>query len=289
MYHDDRHTRHPRKCHSRLYICPRGVPVQTLHGWRGIRIANTEHQVMECTSEDAAVIDMINDMDGDDDQKKKAKITSTGKKKKFRCGESNPDLLGFELKTSDASRYTTTDVHVLWLSLALHQGPILWSKWSTYSRIRDALDIHIVVDYMLSNYAPPINSHPFRTTPTKPPVCMVSDPPPASRHSISASPSSHVILVCAGTSSCCSCSARAERISARARPLLALIVSRVLRQDVTSLVESNVDMISWISDGCGAAMQSYIVSFVTTSGSGRGWSLGAFFNGSGIPELKFGE
>lgn len=137
---------------------------------------------------------------------------------------------------------------------------------------------------MQSNYAPPINSHPFRTTPTNPPVCMVSDPPPASRHSISASPSSHVILVCAGTSSCCNCSASAERISARARPLLALIVSSVLRQDVTSLVESNVDMISWISDGCGAAMQSYIVSLVTTSGSGRGWSLGAFFNGSGIPE-----
>ena len=101
-----------------------------------------------------------------------------------------------------------------------------------------------------------INSHPLRTTPTSPPVCMVSEPPPDNRHSISARPSSQVTRVCAGTSNSCSCSARAERISANARPLLAFRVFTVLRQDVTSLVDSKVDVISWISDGCGAAMQS---------------------------------
>ena len=36
---------------------------------------------MECTSEDAAVIDMINDTDGDDNQKKKSKNNLDRKEK----------------------------------------------------------------------------------------------------------------------------------------------------------------------------------------------------------------
>lgn len=90
----------------------------------------------------------------------------------------------------------------------------------------------------------PISSHPFRSTPTSPPVCMVSDPPPDSRHSISARPSSQAILVCAGTASRCSCSPSASSISARASPLLALSVLIVLRHDVTSLVDRRVVIIS---------------------------------------------
>lgn len=90
-----------------------------------------------------------------------------------------------------------------------------------------------------------IRSTPFRTTPTRPPVCTVSPPPPLNRYSTSARPSSHATLVCGGTSSLAKPSLTAVRISANARPLLAFRLLMTFRQDVTSGFRRRV---SWISD-----------------------------------------
>ena len=101
-----------------------------------------------------------------------------------------------------------------------------------------------------------INSTPVLTTPTIPPVCTVSPPPPLKRCSISARPSSHVMRVCGGTSNFPNSSFSAVMMSANARPLLALKTLMVLRHEVTSEVARSVSRIVWMSEGRGAAMQS---------------------------------
>lgn len=121
-------------------------------------------------------------------------------------------------------------------------------------------------------------------TPIKPPVCTTSPPPPLSLNSTSAKPSSHATLVCGGTSSSANSSPSAVRISARARPLFAFKALTVLRQDVISGILSNVESISCMSSGCGAAIQSYIVVLVIKSrfisdGGGGVWPL----RRSGVP------
>lgn len=54
-------------------------------------------------------------------------------------------------------------------------------------------------------------------------------------------------------------------MSANARPLFAFKALTVLRQDVTSGFWRRVERISWISSGCGAAIQSYTVVLVINS------------------------
>ena len=79
-----------------------------------------------------------------------------------------------------------------------------------------------------------IKSTPPLTTPTNPPVCTTSLPPPLNLYSTSASPESHATRVCGGTSSFASSSPNAVSMSANARPLFALRMLTVLRQEVTS-------------------------------------------------------
>lgn len=100
-----------------------------------------------------------------------------------------------------------------------------------------------------------INSTPFLTTPTTAPVWIVSLPPPETRCSISASPSSHVIMTSGLTSNFASSSDNAVIISANASPRVTLRALIVFKQLMTSDVPSNVEMISLIASGGGAAMQ----------------------------------
>lgn len=111
---------------------------------------------------------------------------------------------------------------------------------------------HIYILHFLSV----MNSVPPLITPTSPPVCIVSLPPPLSLYSTSLSPSNHAILVLGGTSSLPSSSARLVRISANARPLFAFNVFNVCKQVVTSFVVKRVSRICFISAGCGAAIHS---------------------------------
>ena len=110
-----------------------------------------------------------------------------------------------------------------------------------------------------------IRSTPPLTTPTRPPVCTTSPPPPLKRNSTSARPCSHATLVCGGTSNLINSSPSAVNISAKASPLFALRTLTVFKQVVRSDVSSSVSRIILMSEGCGAATQSKIVSLVIGS------------------------
>lgn len=94
-----------------------------------------------------------------------------------------------------------------------------------------------------------IKSTPPLTTPTNPPVCITSLPPPLNLYSTSASPESHATLVCGGTSSFASSSPSAVSMSANARPLFALSMLTVFRQEVTSEFSMRVSRMTCMSEG----------------------------------------
>ena len=156
----------------------------------------------------------------------------------------------------------------------------LHSEYSEGSTILNSSLVHPAFVRLGSLSPFSISSTPALTTPTKPPVCTTSPPPPLSLHSISASPSNHATLVCAGTSSLLSSSPSAVRMSARARPWEVFRELMVERQEVISGLERRVVRMVWTAAGGGAAMQVYIVESVIGSVDGAGFGL--VFVGKGV-------
>lgn len=120
---------------------------------------------------------------------------------------------------------------------------------------------HVTSHYSKIPQTPPLSPHelisstPFLTTPTTAPVCITSLAPLAMRCSISAKPLSQVIITSGLTAILDSSSDSAVMMSASARPRVTLSALIVLRQLVTSVALSSVEVISLMASGGGAAMQ----------------------------------
>ena len=174
--------------------------------------------------------------------------------------EANKTALGVSTSASSKHMQWRGWSHDVFFILHSRSVPSLWNPtqndWAFPAYPLNARAICKTFIPHANHLAAVISSAPFRTTPTTAPVCTTSPPPPLKRYSTSASPSNHVIITGAGTSSFVNSSLSAVMISANARPWFAFRELIICRQVVTSGVFRRVLRILEMSSGCGEAMHS---------------------------------